>query len=185
MKIFALYIKIQLIDKPTWFGEFIEKYFEPVTLHVTLIQPRYVDEEQVQALQSLVREAVKKFSTFGYDKKVVFDSLDVEKESDEKFTFMLGTRNNDFINNLQKELRISLEKYDTFVDEAHKEYEINFRPHITIAIDLDEKTKEEALQYFATPYKLEGIIEELVLPVVKDQSIEERTDTKNQNIFKL
>ncbi len=185
MKIFALYIKIKLTKKPEWFEEFLEKYFEPVDLHITLIQPRYVDEKQIDGLGFKVSELIKRVNVVGNDKKLFFDKLVADKESDGKYILMLSSRENNFLNNFQKELRLALKDYNFYVDDSTKEYEVNFNPHITIATDLDEHSKEEAEKYFISDYKFDGVIGELVLATVKDQSIEERKNPSNQKIFPL
>ena len=185
MKIFALYVKVSLTKKPEWFSDFLEKYFEPVDLHITLIQPRYVDEKQIDDLQSKIIKTIKNISIREIDKKLFFDKLVIDKESDGKYMFMLNVRENNFLINFQKELRLALMDYNLCVDDANKEYEINFKPHITIATNLDENSKEEAEKYFDSDYEYEGLIGELILPMVKDTSIEERTDVNNLRIFKL
>src|SRR3989338_279157 len=185
MKIFALYIKIKLTKKPEWFDGFLNKYFEPVDLHVTLIQPRYVDEKQIYDLESRITETIKNISISEIDKKLLFDKLVIEKESDGKYVFMLNARENNFLTNFQKELILALRDHDLYVDDANKEYEINFKPHITIATNLNDYAKEEAEKYFTLDYELEGLMGELVLPIVKDTSIEERTDINNLTVFKL
>ncbi|MEK9158149.1 MAG: 2'-5' RNA ligase family protein [Patescibacteria group bacterium] len=185
MKIFALYIKIKLTEKPKWFDGFVEKYFEPVDLHITLIQPRYIKEEQISDLQARVEEVLRVFDIREDDKKISFDKLIIDKGSDSKYIFMLNTREGSFIGNFQKELKSALKDWDLFVDNVTKEYEINFKPHITIAVNLDGHMKEEAGKYFIEDYRFEGVLEELVLPLVKDQSLEERKNIDNQKIFKL
>ena len=85
MKIFALYIKTSLTQKPEWFDEFLQKYFEPVDLHITLIQPRYIDEKQINDLQSLI---IKTLGNIGeIDRKLIFDKLVIGKESDGKYIY--------------------------------------------------------------------------------------------------
>ena len=188
MKIFALYIKIKLTKKPEWFEEFLEKYFEPVDLHITLIQPRYVDEKQTDDLELKVSELIKKANVVGTERKLFFDNLVTDRGSDGKYILMLNSGESHFLNNFQKELRLVLKDYNFYVDNSSKEYEINFNPHITIAIDLDELAKEEAEKYFITDHGFEGVIGvigELVLVMVKDQSIEERTNPNNKKIFIL
>src|SRR3989344_892483 len=164
MKIFALYIKIKLTKKPEWFDGFLNKYFEPVDLHVTLIQPRYVDEKQIYDLESRITETIKNISISEIDKKLLFDKLVIEKESDGKYVFMLNARENNFLTNFQKELILALRDHDLYVDDANK---------------------EDAEKYFTLDYELEGLMGELVLPIVKDTSIEERTDINNLRVFKL
>lgn len=185
MKIFALYIKLDLVKKPDWFNEFLKKYFELVDLHVTLIQPRYIDEKEIDNLQSKITKIVENLSLREVDRNLYFGQLVIDKESDGKYIFMLNAKENNFLINFQKELRESLENYSEYVDASTKEYEINFKPHITIAVNLDVSTKEEAEKYFVSDYMCEGLIETLVLPIVKDTSIEERTNTNNLRIFQL
>ena len=185
MKIFALYVKVSLTPKPEWFDEFIKKYFEPVDLHITLIQPRYVDEKQVDDLESRIIRTIKNISIREVDRKLFFGKLIVDKEPDGKYIFMLNAKENNFLINFQKELREALKTYDTYLEDFAKEYEIDFKPHITIATNLDEHTKEEAEKYFTSEYKCEGLVEALVLPIVRDTSIEERMDVNNLKVFKL
>jgi len=184
MKIFALYVKINLTKKPEWFEEFLNRYFEPVDLHITLIQPRYINEKQIDDLESKVAQ-VMEMNIMEGDKKVVFNDLIIDKETDGKYTFMLNCRDSGFLANFQKELRSALKDYCAYVDDTTKEYEANFKPHITIAIDLDNRAKEEAERYFISDYRFEGLLGELVLSVVKDKSLEERNNANNIKIFKF
>ncbi|OGM98465.1 MAG: hypothetical protein A2915_00685 [Candidatus Yanofskybacteria bacterium RIFCSPLOWO2_01_FULL_41_34] len=183
MKIFAVYIKVSLTKKPEWFDEFLNKYFEPVDLHITLIQPRYIDENRINDLQFSIIRIIENNRLI--DKKLVFDKVVVDKGSDGKYICMLIAQENDFLVDLQKELKKVLKDYSTYVDDSTKEYEIDFKPHITIAINLDESTKEEAEKYFISDYECQGEMESLVLPIVKNTSIEERKDSNNLRIFKL
>lgn len=185
MKIFALYIKIKLTEKPEWFEEFLNKYFEPVSLHITLIQPRHIQDEQVAPLLSRVSEVLKKLNIKNEDKKVLFNNLEVEGGSDSEYTFMLHSHENNFLTTIQKELEVLVRDSYPLVKESHRAYEINFRPHLTIAADLSQSQKQEAEKCFTHEYRLEGTLDELVLPIVKDQSMEERTNPGNLNTFKL
>src|SRR3989344_8198091 len=117
MKIFALYIKIKLIEKPEWFDGFLNKYFEPVDLHITLIQPRYVDEQQINDLESRITEIIKNISIGEIDKKLFFDKLVIEKEFDGKYIIMLNAKESNFLTNFQKDLRVTLRDYDLYVDD--------------------------------------------------------------------
>src|SRR3989344_729021 len=130
MKIFALYVKIKLTQKPEWFEEFLEKYFEPVDLHITLIQPRYIDEKQIDNLEFKISELIKRVNVVEDEKKLFFDKLVMDKDSDGKYIFMLSSRENNFLNNFQKELKLALKDYNFYVDNSAKEYEVNFNPHI-------------------------------------------------------
>lgn len=54
MKIFALYLTVRLTKKPAWLDDFLNKYYEPVDLHITLLQSRYVNEGEVNQIEEQV-----------------------------------------------------------------------------------------------------------------------------------
>lgn len=186
MKIFALYLKVKLTKKPEWFDEFVKKYFEYIDfMHVTLIQPRYFDESEVAILNNKISEVLEKFIITEEDKKLYFDNLVVDKGPEMDYVFMVNSQENKFVNNIQRELRAALKGYDQYLKEKTKKYENDFMPHITVTDSLDDERKKEAVKYFDGDYKIEGVIEGLVLPTVKDTSFEERTDPNNLKIFML
>ncbi|MEI6296715.1 MAG: 2'-5' RNA ligase family protein [bacterium] len=186
MKIFALYFKVKLIQKPEWFDGFRKEYDEPHDLHVTLIQPKYIKEGQVDAMKSKVTEVLNRQKISEDDKKLIFDKLAPRTKGDDgKYIFMVGCTKNDFLYNFQKELQTKLTEFNNYVDKITIGYENNFKPHITIAVNLDDKRKDEAEKYFNSDYTCIGYFDELILAVVKDQSIEERTNLNNKTAFKL
>lgn len=186
MKIFALYFKVKLTKKPEWFDEFVKKYHEYSDfIHITLIQPRYFNENEVENLNNKISEVLKKFTITEEDKKLYFDNLVIGKGSEMEYVFMVNSRENKFLNDIQKELKEALKDYNQYLKEITKEYENNFKPHITVADDLDEEKKKEAEKYFAGDYEIEGVIEGLILPTVKDASFGERTNPNNLKLFRL
>ena len=184
VKIFAVYLKVTLTEKPAWFGEFLSIYFEPVDLHITLIQPRCIEDEAAMKVKSAVKEIWRETALRKEGAGVSFDRLNVERMSDGEYVFMLQCEQNDSLGRLQRELRAALNAYDAYVDPVTIEYEENFVPHITIADHLDKREKEEAERYFLSSYRCEAVIEALVVPIVKDQSVEERSNPAHQSVFK-
>lgn len=182
-KIFALYIKVRLTEKPEWFDDFLNKYFEPVDLHITLIQPRYIDKGQVGAVESRVAEVVRNTYISDNDKMVVFNNLVIDEEDSN--VFMLRCEKNNFVLHLQENLCSALSEYDSYVEDVTMVYESDFKPHITVAINLSEHDKEKAARYFIDDYRIVGRLEDLVLPIVKNQSVEERNNVHNKRIFAL
>lgn len=186
MKIFAVYLKVKLTIKPEWFDEFVKEYNEYSDfIHITLIQPRYFHESEVESLNNKVSEVLKRFTITEEDKKLHFNNLVIDQGSEMRYVFMVNSTENKFVNDLQRELMRALKGYDQYLKEITKEYENNFKPHITVADDLDEGKKKEAAKYFAGEYEIEGVIEALVLPTVKNTSFEERTNPNNLKLFKL
>jgi 2'-5' RNA ligase len=185
MKIFAVYIKVSLVKKSEWFDEFLHKYFEPVDLHITLIQPRYIDERHISNVESEISETIGKLNMREEDKMTFSDNVKIDKESNGKYTFMLNIVGNLSLVNLQKELRSVLMDYVEYVDDSTREYETNFKPHITIAVNLDSQAKETAEKYFNPDFRFEVSLDELVLSVVTGQSIEERNHGDNKMLMKF
>lgn len=185
MKIFAVYLSITLTKKPEWFDEFRDKYQGTKILHVTLIQPRYVQEDEIENIKKKIKEVPDTFTFTVNDKKLIFDTLESGQESNGKYLFMLLAQPNFALAKLQRELIQALETYNNYCDELTKEYEANFRPHITIGVNISPEVQEDAKSYFDTAYVCVGEIQELVLPVVKDRSVEEADNLSNLTRFSL
>lgn len=185
MKFFALYFRLELKQRPFWFDEFRIKYDEPYDLHVTLIQPRYIEESEQGLLKFKLNKFLRENKLSDEEKYLIFDNFVCEKELDGKYTCMLMAQDNSGLINFQKQLREDLKIFNEYVDRITKEYEINFRPHITIGRNINKKNLEEAKSYFKSGYTTGALINELVLPIVKSNNIEEAQDPNNLTIYKL
>jgi 2'-5' RNA ligase len=170
---------------PEWFDNFILKYNEPLDLHLTLIQPRYIDEQQIDDIKSKVALFLNENKLAAEDKIIEFDNFVCDKESNGKYTIMLLASNDDVLLDFQKGLREILKDNIDYVEKATVEYEENFRPHITIGTNISEDLLNEAKSYFQSEFQVTGELTDLVLPIVKDTSIEERGNKDNQIIFDL
>ena len=186
MKIFAVYLRVKLNKKPHWFDEFIARYLRvSMILHVTLIQPRYISEQDISDIKLKIADVLNTEKFTGEDKKISFDKLMVDREENGKYVFMLNAKYNSHLISIQKELQLVLNSYKNYCDDVTIEYETNFKPHITVGVDVDPNLKEEAEKYFSTDYTCEGEITELVLPIVKHRSNEEADNINNLTIFNL
>ncbi len=185
MKIFAVYLRLNLIQKPEWFDEFRSKYDEPLELHVTLIQPRYIAEEKVDDISASLATFLDKEKMSSINKMISFDQLVYEQEHDGTYTLMLIAQMADELHNFQKKLRDTLREFTEYVDKATIEYEKNFRPHITIARNIHSTYLPEVLAHFQSDFLVKGVLTKLVLPIVKDTSVEERKNPSNQQAFDL
>jgi len=185
MKFFALYFRLELKQKPFWLEEFRKKYDEPYDLHLTMIQPRYIEESEEDLLKFKIDKFLKENKPSEEEKYLVFDNFTCEKEMDGKYTCMLMAQDNIGLINFQKKLREDLKRFDKYVDAITEQYEINFRPHITIGRNINEKSLEEVRSYFKSGYATRAVIGELVLPVVKSNNIEEAKNSNNLTTYKL
>ncbi|MBI2645088.1 2'-5' RNA ligase family protein [Candidatus Uhrbacteria bacterium] len=180
MKIFALYTNITLTKKPDWLDDFLKKY-QPHGLHVTLIQPRFIKEDDSDEVKRKISQF---FAQQTIDPmSVVFDEAMYNKDT--SGAIMLYARNAKELMRLQKELCEILSEYSSYVDPATEEYEKNFRPHITIGDTIPNEQYQESLKILEEGYMCEGIIKEVVLAVVKNQTLEEITNPANKIIYKL
>lgn len=141
MKIFAIYTDINLLDKPSWFDEFRRKYDKSWKLHLTLIQPRYIDESDIEALKQKVGDFLISAELAGIP--LFFNDPIVSKDDDGIDIFLYPAPVTALIT-LQKQLRNVLVEYNNFVNLQSKEYEIDFKPHITIGRSLTEVRYAEA-----------------------------------------
>jgi len=66
-----------------------------------------------------------------------------------------------------------------------EQYEKNFKPHLTIIHKLDVETFNRARADVQADFRCQGVIEEVVLAVVNDASIEEALNPKNLTIARL
>ena len=185
MKFFALYFRVDLQQKPFWFDDFRSKYDESYDLHVTLIQPRYIEEAEENLLRFKVEKFLRENKLSEEDKELVFDKFVCERELDGKYTCMLINQSNNSLISFQKRLREDLKRFDKYVDNVTEQYEIDFRPHITIGRNIADKSLEEVESYFKSGYATRALVDELVLPIVENNSIEEAQNPKNLTVFKI
>lgn len=201
MKIFGLYTDITLAKKPEWLDAFLEKY-QPRGLHVTLIQPRTIKEEDIETLKQKVSQF---FSTHSGSINIVFDELMYNKE--EAGAILVCARNADTLMKFQKNLCLALSEYKNYVESVGESYEKNFWPHITIGDNIPQQEYEEALcmlkddsgheevidgaisrltrQPLKKSCRCEGTINEAVLAIVNDMSTEESNNPTNKTVYQL
>lgn len=185
MKIFALYLRLNLINKPKWFDDFRLKYDEPFDLHVTLIQPRYIDEARVDDLKFIVSKFLSENRFSEEDRIIEFNNLVFDQELDGSYTIMLLAQKANKIFELQNGLRELLKEFNEYVKNVTIEYEENFKPHITIGRNIKSDLLLEAKSYFKPNFSVKGILADLVLPIVMNTSAEERKNPKNLTILDL
>ena len=184
MKLFALYFRVALSDKPEWFDDFRKKYDDPYDLHVTVIQPRYIDQSRIDTLKQTVSTFLNTHRLAEKEKVLEFSELAYGPEEDGAYVFMLHAPLSDGLLRFQKELKEAVGGFGEYVEKITEEYEVDFKPHITIG-HIPEADLKEVKLYFSAPYAVSGTLTELVLPVVKDTSIAEVTDPKNLTVFVL
>lgn len=185
MKIFALYLRVNLAKKPQWFDAFREKNNGWFELHITLIQPRFVNDEEIPELKEKIQAILGRIKLIESDKTIMFDKPVFEELPDSNYLFMWFAKENIAITALQNELVGALSSYDNYCEEVTKRYEADFKPHITVVESIDAKQKIETEQKLLTDNACEGIVVDLALVIVKDRSKEERENPNNFTMYAL
>lgn len=183
MKIFALYTNLLLTVKPKWLDEFRVQYNRPEDAHVTIKQPCFIEESQIN---NLVGEVEQFFYEERYGKviPVVLDEVFVSTDKKGR-TIMLRIKNPVKLRQLQNDLCFKLREYTRYVFPELEDYEKNFDPHMTIAEGLSEKEYKESMEYLKRGFYCEGRITQVVFAVVNDMSLEETKREDNKIIFRL
>jgi len=180
MKIFALYTNIILTKKPEWFDDFILKY-NPWGLHVTLKQACFIEDEEIENLKE-------KVSQFFSQPRIQRKSIDITFDevltgTQAQHAIIVIARHADELIALQKDLYVALSEYKKYVDPMSKEYEENFKPHITISYGIPNIEYAQALELLKGGCHCEGVIQEIVLSTVKEITLEEAKNPANKTIY--
>jgi len=184
MKIFAVYLRITLNTKPDWFDDVRNRYSSNSILHITLVQPRLVDEIKIPNIKHIVNDVIEITKFDELDQKLNFvNPALVEDEG--KYLLMSYIEGNESIIRLQKNLVEKLHEFNSYCIDITKEYESNFRPHLSIADQIDHDAREEVLTLVNNDIKLEGEIKDLVIAVVNERTVLESEDPRNWIILDL
>jgi len=179
MKIFALYTNVELVKKPSWLDDFLEKY-QPRGLHVTLKQPCYIEDEKVDELK---REIFQFFQSHRGAMYIAFDTLVYNK--DQVGAIMVCANDAPKLVQFQKDLCNVLPGYRNYVEKEREEYEKKFRPHITIGDEIADEEYGTCIGYLDEGCVCEGRITSVVLAVVNDMSTKESNDPANKTFYPL
>lgn len=184
MKIFSVYLRVDTTVKPEWFDDVRSKFSSNNILHITLLQPRYVKEDEIASLKRQIESVIKNYTFTNADKELNFSSHRIEIDLNDKYIFMAYIERNMKIESLQKALVYELSKYNQYCDMNTIDYEQNFNPHLTIAdqIELDKDSRKIFAQ---EPFILKGVIQDLVLAVVNDQTVSEIENPDNWIVMDL
>lgn len=190
-KIFAIYARVRLIEKPNWLDDFCKKYGQPYDYHITLTQCRFISDADIPKL----KEKVDRFfappagglSIPNHKIEVDFSIPEIDDEGVEKGEgcIMINAVKNDELINLQKNLVELMVDHKDFYKPKYQEYERNFEPHITVAMDLDKEQFDSAIKDFRDDFRCVGVVDEIVLSIVNKISPEESNNPNNLTIYKL
>lgn len=181
MKIFAIYLKPLLTQKPSWFDAFYQKHGGGFELHVTLKQSCFIEEDELPDMYKKLTEVMQEIQISSHSIPIIFDQLVLPDTLEG--CVMINAQENKILDNLQKKIVTSLKNYTCYTAPELEQYEKNFIPHITIAQEIKglsydfEKLKKDCV--------CKGEIRDITLIHVKEQTLQEAQDLKNKTLFTL
>ena len=177
MKIFAVYSRLNFIKKPEWLDAFRIKYGYPYTYHITLKQPTYIQEEEIINVKNILAGLFSELNFPEHKIGVVFDKIVIDTP------IMIAATDKENIAILQDKIVKALGDYNNLVKPESKNFEEDFKPHITITDDLDAEKLEQAKFDIGEDIRCDAVIEEIVLTVAQDMTSAE--GSKDKTIYKL
>ncbi len=185
MKIFVVTADIQLINEPSWLQDFRRRYDDDYPYHVTLKLPTSIEDEQVPDIKQKLDNLLSTVQVPGHSVTLEFNKLVFGPDAPGGACIMIDAAGDEIIYNLQKKIVSALSDYKQYYKEKYKGYEEDFRPHITIARNLDQPSYERAKQDLLINYKCRGKVSKLILTVVDNFGPEEANDPERQTIYQL
>jgi 2'-5' RNA ligase len=169
MNIFAVQTNIEFQNKPEWLDTFKQQHNSiQYDYHVTLKQPCKVTEEEIEDIKNklsiFVKDHKNKISPLIFSKLIVDDS-DIEKGEG---CIMFADQSSQEILEFQKEILALLNNYDDYYQPETEEYEKNFRPHITIATNLNKEQLASAVADLPENQVFQGTATQLILVTVRN-----------------
>ncbi len=168
MNVFAIYLEVEIENKPDWFVKFREKYDRDCDLHITLKQPCIIGEGEVEKVKRMFIEFTKE-NDFVKNLEIEFEKINIEKESDGKYCVMIDSSKDDEVINFQKSVIDKFADFKKYEEPELENYEINFRPHITIGRNLIETQIDQVSEDLKNFQSIEGIVCKLVLLIVDER----------------
>ncbi len=187
MKRFAIYSKVDLLEKPVWLDAFYKKYSPTSSgYHVTLKQSCYIHEEDISNVKARLVALCNSGPVPDHEIILNFNDLVLDEgEGGELKTIMINAEYQPSIHKLQKDILKALSNYREYVHPESEAWEESFKPHITIASDINRTQYEYALKELGNNYACTGVMKDISLIIVEKMVPAEADKIKNQTIYRL
>lgn len=184
MKLFAVYCLVDLVNKPDWLDEYRRKYDKPYDFHVTLKQPCYIEESQIPSLKEKLLTFFNKPNFNGSKIKLNFNQVILDDENPNDGCVMIRAED-ERINKLQRQILDELQGFNEYYESDMKEWEENFKPHITVARGLNSEKLILASSDLPQNYSFEGLIEKVELSIIDSKDADNASAQKDTTIYNL
>lgn len=183
MNIFSISTNIVFHEKPDWLDGFKQRHNDiQYDYHVTLKQSCKITEEGIEE----VKEKLNKFFQGSTKKKIpiTFDQLVLDdSEVDQNNGCIMVIAKSDEIHKLQKEILNLLKDYRDYYLSQTEEYETDFRPHITIADNLNRAKFDLAKDDLKNDYVVKGEITKIILSVIRNFDSQNKAKNKVEEFY--
>lgn len=180
MKIFAVYSTLTILEQPSWLEDFKKRFHCPWDWHVTLKQPCFIEEEDVQIVKDRFADFVKQEQM--RKKRLCFDEIYSSTEGDSR-TIMLRMSLHPELHLFQKHLCEYLSDFTHYVSPEMQNYEEHFSPHVTIGETTTEAEYKDAMGYLSHGARCLSVTDSLVLSIVSDMSFEATLEPNTKIYF--
>lgn len=186
MLVFGVYSTVSLTQKPEWLDVFRAKYDKPYAYHVTLKQSCFLDEDQKEEVRARLDVFFQKRMSPKGPIELVFSKLVKARElHDGCTTIMIDAEPHPLLERLQKEIVTVLDTYRNYCKAESEVWERDFHPHITIARNLPDDQLLLAERDLHSDLVCRGVITQVVLSRVKEDTPEEAKKLENQTTYLL
>lgn len=185
MKIFAVYSKIEFIQKPDWLDGFCKKYTTSSGYHVTLKQSCFLEDAQIEDAQQRLAHLFDTTPVPAHEIALHFRDLALDDGAGQQKTIMINAIHEPAIYKLQQDILTALLPYRDYVYKESQAWEERFKPHITIASDISQTQYAQALNELGQDYSCAGVINDVSLIIVDRMTPEEADKPKNQILYRL
>lgn len=182
MKIFAIYARLKLVNKPKWLDDIIKSVNFEYELHITFKQPCFIKEYEIEKVKKIANDFFKTLKFPKHKLEVIFDKIYPDPGYE---CVMIEVNDNPELMNLQKKIIKAFKKYSNYRKPETEKYEKNFHPHLSISLDIDKETYQKEINKIPANFHITSKIKEIVLVFVKEKTPKESKDPKNFTVYSL
>lgn len=186
MPIFAVYSEIELSKKPAWLDEFRIRYDRSLPYHVTLKQPCFIEERDEEPIRDAFKWFFEERRGRVHPIELTFTELRMGREEhDSSTTFMIDAEPSLVILELQRGILTALGAYKSYCLAESEMWEKDFKPHLSIACNVPNDRLANAKRDLGTDLRCEGVIREVILAIIPENSPEEASHPQDKTIVSL
>lgn len=179
MNAFAVYARINLMEKPAWLDVFRAKYDKSHEDHVTLKQPCLIEPAQAEE----VRKRLSDYFSASQSKSMEISFTQLHPDEHDG-SIMIDAEPHSALSELQKGIVNALEPFHNYVRRESETWEKDFVPHVTIARGLDANQFRAAVQELPRDAHVRGTIQEVVLSFA-DVDVYGKEAIQDQVVYRL